>query len=430
MSTDISNIKQFCDKAAFFCAISFMIFIPFSTALMNIFIFLTLIFVLFTGNLKNNLIMAWRNPVSKVALILFFLLILSFNWTIDSSEAFDVLKKYNELWYIALILPLFNSDRRRNIGIQAYLISMGIVLVGVYLMYFEIIMPIEWTLKGREHHFNVDGGFASHIITNILMAFAMFIAAHKSVLSRSFFKVPYIIYFVFSAYYVLFISTGTSGQILAIILILLFIIQHTGVRATLIIPPIFALIIIGTYPGVLEKLGLPYVKNLTYSSENNGLRFAVDKIVVRYHHLISTDTAGNNTRPRQYFYALKLIRDEPWIGTGVGSYSEALRSKEPEFYAATRVGKNNPHNEFLMISVQLGAIGLFVLLYLFYTQAASSDRIREKEYKYIAQGLVVLIIIGCMGNSMLLDSKEGHFWAFFSALLFSNLDEDLLEAKS
>jgi len=67
---------------------------------------------------------------------------------------------------------------------------------------------------------------------------------------------------------------------------------------------------------------------------------------------------------------------------------------------------------------------------LFYTQAASSDRIREKEYKYIAQGLVVLIIIGCMGNSMLLDSKEGHFWAFFSALLFSTMKEDLLEAKS
>ena len=228
MNIDISTIKQFCDKAAFFCAISFMFFIPSSTALMNIFIFLTLIFVLFSGNLKNHLIMVWGNPVSKVALILFFLLIFSFIWTIDSSEAFYVLKKYNELWYIALILPLFNSDRRRNIGIKAYLISMGIVLFGVYLMYFEVILPIEWTLKGRSHHFNIDGGFASHILTNILMAFAMFIAAHKSILSRSFLKVPYIIYFGFSAYYALFISTGTSGQILAIFLILLFLILISG----------------------------------------------------------------------------------------------------------------------------------------------------------------------------------------------------------
>ena len=348
MNIDISTIQPFCNKAAFFCAISFMFFIPSSTALMNIFILLTLIFFLLAGNLKNNLKMVWRNPVSKIALILFLLLTLSLIWSPDLSEAVDVLKKYNELWYIALILPFFNSDRRRNIGIQAYLISMGIVLVGVYLMYFEIILPIEWTLKGREQHFTIDGGFASHILTNILMAFAMFIAAHKSILSRSFLKVPYIIYFGFSAYYALFISTGTSGQILALCLIVLFIIQHTGVRSAIFIP------------FVLVGIAL-----LTFSSENNGMRFAVDKISVRYHHLTSTDTAGDTTRPRIYIHALKLIRDEPWIGTGVGSFEEALRSKQPEFYAVTTVAKKNPHNEYLMITAQVGAIGLFLLLYLF-----------------------------------------------------------------
>ena len=144
-----SKFQEFCNNAAFFSVVSFMVFIPSSTALMNIFIFLTLIFVLLAGNLKNNLIMAWRNPVSKIALILFFLLTLSLSWTIDSSQAIDVLKKYNELWYIALILPLFNSNRRRNIGIKAYLISMGIILVGVYLMYFEILLWHINILKAR-----------------------------------------------------------------------------------------------------------------------------------------------------------------------------------------------------------------------------------------------------------------------------------------
>ena len=403
-SSNKSQFQEFCNKAAFFCSICFMIFIPSSTALMNIFIFLTLIFVLISGSIVKTLITAWQNPVSRAALFLFFLLILSLNWTIDSSEAVDILKKYNELWYIALILPLFNSDQRRNIGIQAFLISMGIVLFGVYLMFFEIILPIEWTLKGRSHFFTIDGGFASHILTNILMAFAMFIAAHKSVLSRPLFKLPYIIFFAFSFYYVLFISTGTSGQILAISLLLLFITQHTGVRSLILIPILVISIIL-----------------VTLSTENNSIRYGINKISVLHHHLTSTDTAGNNTRPRIYINALKLILEEPWIGTGVGSYEEALRSKQPEFFAATTIAKKNPHNEFLMISVQLGLAGILLLLYLFYSQAAASDRIDNKEYKFIAQGLVVLIIIGCMGNSMILDSREGHFWAFFSALLFSNL---------
>jgi O-antigen ligase len=407
----ISNVKAnfiklntFSDKAAFFCVVAFMIFIPVSTALMNLFIFLTFLFVLFSGNLKNNLILIWSNSVSRAALLLFFLLIASLNWTIDSSEAVDVLKKYNELWYIAIMLPIFNSESRRQIGINAFLVSMAIILFGVYLLFFEIILPIEWTLKGRNHHFNLDGGFASHILTNILMAFTMFISAHKLIISKMVFKLPYLILTIFSFYYVLFISNGTSGQILALSLILLFFIQQTGVRSILFIPAILAVITV-----------------LTFSNESNSMRNAIDKLAVRYHHLTTTDTAGNNTRPQIYITALKLIRDEPWIGTGVGSFEEALRSKQPEFYAATTIAKQNPHNEYLMISVQLGLAGILMLMYLFYTQASSSEKISIKEYKFLAQGLVVLIVIGCAGNSMILDSREGHFWAYFSALLFSTM---------
>jgi O-antigen ligase len=407
MALTILSAKKFFNKAAFFCAISFMIFIPSSTALMNIFIFLTLIFTLLAGNLKESILLIWRNPISRAGLLLFALLSLSLIWTIadNTTEGLKVLKKYNELWYIALLLPLFSSQVRRNIGINAFLGSMAIVLIGVYLMYFEIILPISWTIKGHPQSFTVDGGFASHVITNILMAFAMFISAHKSILTKSLWRILYIVFFVFSFYYVLFISTGTSGQILAISLLLLFIVQHTGVRAALLIPVLLVFIVL-----------------LALKSETNSIRFAIDKIGVRYHHLISTDTAGNNTRPRIFIHALKLIPHKPFIGSGVGSYENSFRIHEPEFYNVTTISKKNPHNEFLMISVQLGAAGLFLLLFLFYKQAACSDKIKDREHKYIAQGLVIFIIIGCMGNSMILDSREGHFWAFFSALLFSNIE--------
>jgi O-antigen ligase len=283
---------------------------------------------------------------------------------------------------------------------------MAIVLIGVYLVFFEIILPIQYTIKGHEQHFTVNGGFASHVITNILMAFAMYISAHKSILSKSFWKILYIVFFGFSFYYVLFISQGTSGQVLALALLLLLIFQYTGSRAALFIPILFFTIII-----------------IALSSESNSIRFAIDKIQVRYHHLVSTDTAGNNTRPRIYIHALKLIPNNPIIGSGVGSYETNFMTNEPEFYKVTTTAKRNPHNEFLMITVQTGILGLLLLIFMMYKQASSANKIEDREYKYIAQGLVVLIIIGCMGNSMILDSREGHFWAFFSALLFSKLEE-------
>ena len=406
VTLDKSKFQEFNKKAAFFSAISFMVFIPSSTALMNLFIFLTLIFTLLAGNLKSSILLILHNPVSRAALILYAFLSLSITWSIVGEiEALGILKKYNELWYIALMLPLFNSDIRRQIGINAYLVSMSIVLIGVYLVFFEIILPIKYTIKGHEQHFTVNGGFASHVITNILMAFAMFISAHKSILTKSLWKIAYFVFFGFSFYYVLFISQGTSGQILAIALLLLLIIQYTGIRSLIFIPLLFLVISI-----------------VAISSESNAMRFAIDKMQVRYHHLVSTDTAGNTTRPRIFVNALKLIQYKPYLGTGIGGYEKSFKTNQPEFYKVAVTARKNPHNEFLMITAQTGGIGLFFLLYLFYKQASSADRIQDREYKYIAQGLVILIIIGCMGNSMILDSREGHFWAFFSALLFSHLE--------
>ena len=379
---------------------------------MNLFIFLTLIFSILIGDLKEKILLIWRNPVSRAGLLLFALLSLSISWSSEGLfGALDTLKKYNELWYIALILPIFNSDFRRNLGINTYLFSMSIVLVGVYLVYFELMLPIEWTIKGHKQSFTLDGGFASHIITNILMAFAMFIAAHKSVFSKFFYRIPYIVFFIFSSYYVLLISTGTSGQLLAISLLLLFIVQHTKILSILLIPFLLASIFV-----------------LGYVTEDNSLKFAVKKMQDHYHYIANTDnegnydTAGLGSRPQLYLQSLKLIDNDPWIGTGVGSYSKALMRKNPKFAKATGF-KDNPHNEFILIGVQLGLIGLIFLFYLFYTQASYSEKIKNKERRYIAQGLVTLIIIGCMGNSMILDSREGHFWAFFSALLFSKLDK-------
>jgi O-antigen ligase len=404
----IDSSKQFFKKAAFFCAICSMVFIPISTALMNIFLFLTLIFTIFGGDLKKSLFTIWNNPISRNTLLLFFFLALSLIWTIaDIETGLRVLKKYNELWYVALILPLFNSNRRRDIGINAYLISMGIVLVGVYLMFFEIITPIEWTNNGHPQSFTVDGGFASHVITNILMAFAMYISAHKTILSRSFWRLPYLIFFVFSFYYVLLISTGTSGQILAIALLLVLIAQYTGLKALLIVP-----------------LLLFFIAILGYNSETNSLRFATEKLSIRYHHLISTDTAGNSTRPRIFVHAAKLLYHDKWFGSGVGSYEKKFQTYESEFYKVATIARQNAHNEYLMISNQLGIAGLIFLIYIFYKQAVSTKMIGHREHKYLAQGLVFLIIIGCMGNSMILDSREGYFWAFFTALFFSNLDKN------
>ena len=105
-----SKFHEFNHKAAFFCAICFMFFIPSATTLMNVFIFLTFIFFSLSGNIKKQWIIIWSNPVAKNGLKLFGLLLLGITWSIaDIAASLEILKKYNELWYIAFLIPIFDT---------------------------------------------------------------------------------------------------------------------------------------------------------------------------------------------------------------------------------------------------------------------------------------------------------------------------------
>ena len=405
MSTDItinrSKFQEFSNSAAFFCAIAFMVFVPINVVLMNVFLFLVLIFTLLAGGLKHHLTLVWHNPVTKVALILFALLGASVFWSIAETDwSLRVLKKYNELWYMALLLPLFHSPQRRNIGINAFLIGMGLILTGIYLVYFNVLPSSGISAAGKHAPFTVDGGFSSHIMTNILMSFVVFASCHKFIFSNTKIKWLYGLLFLGSFYYVLFISTGTTGQLIVLSLLGLLLVQNFGKKSLILFPTLVL-----------------FVGIVSISVENNAIKYAVKKIESRISHI---ENGNPNTRPQLAIHAFKLFTEDPIVGTGVGSYKAALETKQPEFSDRTP-HKWNPHNEYLVIAVQLGLIGLLTLLFLFYTQAKSTKKIQDKEQRYLAQGLILLFVIGCLGNSLIMDSGEGHFWAFFSALFFSNL---------
>ncbi len=83
---------------------------------------------------------------------------------------------------------------------------------------------------------------------------------------------------------------------------------------------------------------------------------------------------------------------------------------------------SNPHNEYLLITVQLGVVGLGVLLYLFYTQLRLAAYLPGLLERNLARGLVLTVMTTCLFNSSLLDHGEGIFYAWMSGLLFAGLN--------
>ena len=394
-----SNLQQFSQKASFYCALGFAFFIPISTMLMNLFLFFTLVFVLVSGTLKEHWKMAWNNPVARAGILLFLLFIAGTIWsTVNYSEALRGLKKYNELWYIALLIPLFNSEMRKQLGINTFLASMTFILVIVYSIYFGLFaQPQILIAEDLIITISVDGGFKSHIITNILMSFAVFIFAHRALLQTGITRVFYATLFTASFYYALFISTGTTGQILTVGLFALLLIQHLKWKSIAIIPLLLAII-------------------FAYSQYNTStsINLAIDKILGGIEH-----DGGTASQRREFVdNSLYLIQKNPWLGSGTGSVSQRY-SEIPTDRIRTAI-TTNPHNEYAATALQLGLAGVIGLLLLFATQYIQSQQISSLEHRYLAQGLIALVMVASLGNSVLLDSGEGHFWAFFVAILFAS----------
>jgi len=81
----------------------------------------------------------------------------------------------------------------------------------------------------------------------------------------------------------------------------------------------------------------------------------------------------------------------------------------------------NPHNEYLMITVQTGVIGLVLLLYLFYTQWRCAPLLNMPFEQDAARGLVLAYLANSLFNSPLLDHADGLLFAFMTAVLLAGM---------
>jgi O-antigen ligase len=110
-----------------------------------------------------------------------------------------------------------------------------------------------------------------------------------------------------------------------------------------------------------------------------------------------------------------MIKERPIFGYGTGSFLK----EHDKWIEGTKIQPtDNPHNEYLFIGVQLGLLGLLLFLLLFTAQIIYSYKL-EKPDRLFVQGVVIAMAVGCIMNSFLFDSHQGHFWAFLVGIYFS-----------
>jgi len=371
--------------------------IPVSVALDNILISLIAILWLLGGDLRGKAAVVRQNPVAGSALLLFGLLALG---TLYGSGGSGTLLKYIDLLLIPIFLTFFQDIKTRERALLAFCIAAVASVAVSHLDYLHLLPPNPWLPLSPFY----STGFKHPITHGLIVAFSAYLFAllardEKNKTLRS----GYIALALLAAHNVVFMNWGRTGYLVLAILFLYFFVVTFGRRG---------LVLFIAIAGVMFLTA--YATSTTFHQRVNDVARQFMAWKPGQPAKPTDDSVGD--RLEFYVNSLKLIREHPLLGSGTGSF--------PAEYARIVADQNmlatvNPHNEYLLIAVQIGVIGLASLLYLFYRQWRYAGALARPFYRDVARGLVLTFVVGCLFNSLLLDHTEGLWFAWLSALVFA-----------
>ena len=387
---DWNSLRRRCDEASRWMAVATAFSLVVSTALCTITMVLFLVFWIASGGYRAKLARIRAQPIALWSLALLLMLNLGVVYSSASlDQALDTLRSYRELLYIPLLLTVFNEEQWQRRGYYAFLVAMALTLILSYCKLFG------WPPLGPpKEAYTVFKGRIAH---GLLMAYAIYLWA-EHFMQQGRWRWLWGILAALGLVNLLLMIGGRTGYFVFFALIVLFMYRHwrwQGLLAS-------GLVVVGL------ALAASYTSDIFRARMGamvNDLKWPEAKVI----------TSG---RVRLEFYSntLGLIMRHPVLGGGTGSFipEYAELAKEKALYPT-----DNPHNEFLLITTQVGLLGLVLLLMLGYRQWRMSYGLRP-EYVAAAQGLIVTMAVGSLFNSLLLDFTEGHFYALLTGICYGS----------
>ncbi len=387
------NLKPRFDTAAKAMVVASAFSIPMSTAMMSISTGLLLLFWLLSGNFGEKFRTIGQSSISLWALGLFLLLAIGLTYTsAEASAAFDTFGKYKKLLFVPIIISLLLSEKWRRAAIYGFALGMTIILLISCLRYFSLLEP-------RNDPSQAYTVFKSRIAHGIFMAFYFYLMVQLAIHNKTW-RWIFSILAALACFNLLFVNNGRSGYVVFACLLFLLFYQKFNWKGLF------------SAGGALTILvALAFFTSTDFRDRiTESVSDVQSHVPGEYNHV-----SGIRYRIEYYLTTIKVMKKSPLIGHGTGSLATEYKIIADEEGLRTT---DNPHNEFMMITAQLGVIGLFLLCGLLYSHWRSSSRL-DKEYRHIQYGLLVTMISGCMLNSLLLDSGEGKFYVIIMALILS-----------
>ena len=385
--------------------------IPLSTAGVNIFATLFAVCALLSPEVWRNWRVLFNDRVCVATLLLAAGLTLSLAWTsADRAHAFDFLMKYRKLLYLPLLILAFRDCRTMKWANGAKWALFGALTI---LLLLSCSNWLGWTSIGPVHS-DTDPirrawVFKDHISAGVMMALLFFLSLNFAGHART--RVGKVAFYVVAFLAIineLVMMQGRTGQIIAILFIAFYVVTYLVSLRNV-------------------KASVRWASGIALIAIAGGLLFTAlhmqgSRLAETHEEISAYETSNKNTSMgvRIVFYrrSFELIAERPIIGHGVGTVQEEFDALARNNTGAAGATAGNPHNEFLLMGIQLGAVGIALFVFFLWQIGRSAFELREPA-RMIVLAYLFAFTVGSFANSMLVNFTEGNLFIFLVGIFLS-----------
>ncbi|WP_339057256.1 O-antigen ligase family protein [Candidatus Regiella endosymbiont of Tuberolachnus salignus] len=366
--------------------------LPSSTFLIHLSLVLVLLCVLLRWN-GNAVKVLMQNPLVWLPMVIFSLLSLSLLWQ-QNVHGLEMVAKYRKLLYV-LPLALFFLLSRRLID---YFIK-GFLLANAVILVMSLLIAVFHLPFGSHNPLNPTV-FKLHITQNFFMALAALFWLQNLFFYQGIKRWAYAFLVAITLYNVLFMLLGRTGYVALIAAIAVW---------TKLSLPFRQQLMVAACAAFLACIFI-MVPNRSHDRLQLGIQEMEECSIAVAEEWQLSCSSSMGLRKAFVLKSWQLIKQAPLFGHGAGGF----------FYAIPEAGYkvSNPHNEYLLQTVQLGLIGLV----LFLAWMLSIFRAAWQQSPVIKNLFIALLssyMVCNLFNSFLLDSSEGNFFIVVTAILAS-----------
>jgi O-antigen ligase len=344
-----------------------------------------------------------ENPAAAIACIWLAVHALGALYSIGESR--DVVRALDKA-AIFLLVPIavvtLVNPRDRQWALAAFMWAIGLTVV-LSTLRWQGLIPDDMPFL-KESRISPSVVFKYHLTQNLLVAFGAFLfalQARQAATARM--RWAWAAAAVFAAFNVLVVGDGRIGQVVLVVLLVYFVSSFGNVRA----------IAIG---GVL----LATVGAAAYVVPDSALhrRFseAISEGLVWNMGVRSLQRSSIADRFDFYVTSGHIVAKNPILGVGTGGFPAAY---EREIAGTDLWPTRNPHNEYLLRAVELGAAGVLLLLSLFVILWWHAPRLATPSDTVIARGLVLTFAVTGLASTPLADHTETLLFVWLAGVLFA-----------